>query len=215
LKLRQRIKFYIVGLFGSIFVRLLIRTLRVKTVEAAKRPESAVIYCFWHSQLLSLAYLYRRRNIHVLASSHRDGEYIVRVIERLGFGTVRGSSTRGSVKVIAGALAKLQQGVDIAVTPDGPRGPAQQFKPGAVFLAKESGTPLVLGVAVPEKAWRFKSWDKFIVPKPFSRLIHLKTKPIYIPKEISDEDLEKTRLEMENLLNEMTRQAEESMKHEG
>jgi len=214
LKLRQRIKFYIVGLLGSIFVKLLIGTLRVKTIEAAKRPEDAVIYCFWHSQLLPLAHLYRRRNIHVLVSSHRDGEYIMRVIERLGFGTVRGSSTRGGVKVIAGALAKLRQGIDIAVTPDGPRGPAQQFKPGAIFLAKESGAPLVLGAAVPAKAWRFKSWDRFIVPKPFSRLTLIKSEPIYIPKDISSEDLEKMRLEMENRLNEMTRQAEESIKDE-
>ena len=214
MKFRQRVKFYLAGLFGSIFVKLLIGTLRVRRVEAAKRPDSAVISCFWHSQLLPLAYIYRRRNIHVLVSSHRDGEYIGRTIERLGFGTVRGSSTRGGVRVITGALAKLQQGIDVAVTPDGPRGPAQQFKPGALFLAKESGAPLVLGACVPAKAWRFRSWDRFIVPKPFSRLVLVKSEPIYIPKDIGDEGMEKIRLEMENRLNEMTRQAEESIKYE-
>jgi lysophospholipid acyltransferase (LPLAT)-like uncharacterized protein len=214
-KLLQKMKFRIVGFLGSLLVRVLIFTLRVRTVGESHLPHSAgkgAICCFWHAQLLALVYLYRNRNIHVLVSRHRDGEYIVRVTDRLGFGAVRGSSTRGGVRLLGEALEKLSQGIDIAVTPDGPRGPRQQFKPGALFLARKSGAPLVLGACVPEKAWRLKSWDQFYIPKPFSRAVLVVGEQIYISNKLTGDEMEAKRLELQDLLNELTRQAEEMAK---
>ena len=211
LKLTQRLKFWLVGFLGSLLVRALVCTVRVRILhdQPARRPGQGVVYCFWHAQLLSLSYLYRKRNIHVLVSSHRDGEYIVRVTSWLGFGAVRGSSTRGGVRALSQAIDKLRNGIDIAVTPDGPRGPRQQFKPGALFLARESGAPLVLGACVPERAWRLGSWDGFYIPKPFTR-VAIVVHEHSIPHDATDDDLERKRAELEQALNDYTRQAEEA-----
>lgn len=212
MKFRQKMKFWIVGLLGSLLVRALISTLRVRIVGGKYPPRPAntgIVQCFWHAQLLSLAYLYRNTNAHVLVSSHRDGEYIVRVTNRLGFGAVRGSSTRGGARLLGEALDKLSKGIDIAVTPDGPRGPRHEFKRGALFLAKESGAPIVLGACVPRKAWRLRSWDRFYIPKPFSRAVLVVGEHIHIPKTLTGEEMEEKRLELQDKLNELTRQAEE------
>jgi lysophospholipid acyltransferase (LPLAT)-like uncharacterized protein len=211
LTLGERAKFWLVGVLGSLFVRGLILTLRVRVIGERfppRPPGTGSVYCFWHSQLLALAYLYRNRNVHVLVSGHRDGEYIVQVTRRLGYGAVRGSSTRGGIRVLTEALARLGEGIDIAVTPDGPRGPRQKFKPGALFLARESGAPIVLGACVPEKAWRFNSWDGFYVPKPFSRAALVVGDPIHVPKTLTDDEVEAKCLELENTLNELTQRAE-------
>jgi len=208
---RQKFKFWLAGLLGSLLVRLLACTLRVRFFGEDPPPErgpGGKIYCFWHEQLLSLAYVYRKRNIAVMAGRHRDAEYIVRVTDRLGFQAVRGSSTRGGAQAVSDALRKLAQGYDVAITPDGPRGPRQHVKPGALFLAKESGAPLVPGAAVPQKAWRMKSWDRFCIPKPFSRLAVVIGMPIYIPRELGDEEMETRRVELERILKELTEQSE-------
>ena len=216
MRLSQRLKFWLVGRIGSLIVRLLAATLRV-TVIGAKLPEridgKAFVLCFWHSQLLAFSYLYRNRDIHVLVSSHRDGEYIVRVTQHLGYGAVRGSSTRGGVRLLGEALDALRRRIDIAITPDGPRGPRQEFKPGALFLAKESGCPIVLGVCLPKKAWRLKSWDRFIIPKPFSRAALVVSEPIIIPPGLDDQAMEAKRAELEAMLNELCGKAE--MESEG
>ena len=210
----QRVSFWIVGLAGSLMIRLLNCTLRVKVVGDGfpRHPDGkGFVYCFWHCQLLLLAYRYRNRNIHTLSSGHRDAEFVVRMIRRLGYGSIRGSSTHGAVRLISGALEKLRGGVDVAVTPDGPRGPRQYFKPGALFMAKEAGSQLVLGAIVPEKAWRLKSWDGFYVPKPFSRAVLVVRKPVPVPVEMTKEEMEIRRVELEGTLNNCAREAEEAL----
>ncbi len=216
MRLRRKISFWLVGLLGALLVRVLISTLRVRVIGQkfpARTGRTGILFCFWHSQLLALVNVYRNRNIHLLVSRHRDGEYIVRVTDRLGYGAVRGSSTRGGIRVLSEALDKLANGVDIAVTPDGPRGPRQEFKGGALFLAKESGAPIVVGALVPARAWRLKSWDRFYVPKPFSRAVLIVSDCVYIPKELSDEEMEAKRLELQEKLNELTNRAEREAKN--
>jgi lysophospholipid acyltransferase (LPLAT)-like uncharacterized protein len=139
-------------------------------VAAARRDGGPVLYCFTHGVLLPLAFTHRRRGIQVLISESRDGEMIARVVERLGFGTVRGSSSRGGLRALAELIARGREGRDLAVTPDGPRGPRGSAEPGAVIVAAKAGVPLVpVGVAA-GAAWRAKSWDRFLVPKPFARV---------------------------------------------
>ncbi len=172
---RDRVLLAIVGFAGPALIRLLGRTWRVTTVgdgviERVHESGRAAIYAFWHGQLLALEYLYRGRRIHVLSSWHRDGEMSARLMTGLGFGVVRGSTSRGSARGLLGMLAKARGGLDLAITPDGPRGPAGSVQRGIFFLAEKSGSPIVpLAVAAcPSK--RLSSWDRFLVPLPFSRV---------------------------------------------
>jgi lysophospholipid acyltransferase (LPLAT)-like uncharacterized protein len=161
---------------GAALVRVIGATWRFTVSDA---PEYAAalargerfVYAFWHSALLPLAVLHRNEGIAVLVSRHRDGEFITRVIERLGFVAARGSSTRGGEAGVRGMLAWAGRDRHLAVTPDGPRGPAEQLKPGALFLAERTGRRMVpIGVAArPVRALR--SWDRFRVPWPFARVV--------------------------------------------
>jgi hypothetical protein len=103
-------------------------------------------------------------------SEHGDGEALVRLIRHWGFGSVRGSSTRGATKALKGLIRSARDGRDLALTPDGPRGPAREFKPGALAAAQATGHPVVPLSAAASRAWRPGSWDEFLIPKPFSRL---------------------------------------------
>jgi lysophospholipid acyltransferase (LPLAT)-like uncharacterized protein len=103
-------------------------------------------------------------------SEHRDGEIIARIVESFGFKTIRGSSSRGAARALIGIVRELERGSEVAVTPDGPRGPARRFASGALVAAQRVGVPIV-GVGVfASSAWRLNSWDRFMIPKPFSRV---------------------------------------------
>lgn len=158
------------GAAAALFATVRVRRSGVEHYERFRRERRPVIFVFWHGHLLPLAHLHRREGIVVLVSEHGDGEYIARMIERLGFGTVRGSSTRGGIKGLRGLVRAARSGRDLALTPDGPRGPRGHFKPGALVAAQLTGLPLVpIAVAV-SPAWRLSSWDAFVVPKPFARV---------------------------------------------
>ena len=139
--------------------------------SAALARGERFVYAFWHSALLPLAVLHRHEGIAVLVSRHRDGELITRIIERLGFVATLGSSTRGGEAGVRGMLAWAGQDRHLAVTPDGPRGPAEQVKPGALYLAERTGRRMVpIGVAA-DRTRAFRSWDRFRVPWPFARVL--------------------------------------------
>lgn len=128
------------------------------------------IFSLWHGQLLPLLAHHRDEGARVLISEHRDGEIIARIAESLGFRTVRGSTTRGGARALLAMCDALERGEEIAITPDGPRGPAHVFAPGALIAAHRAGVPIVpVGVAV-SSAWRLRSWDAFAIPKPFTRV---------------------------------------------
>jgi lysophospholipid acyltransferase (LPLAT)-like uncharacterized protein len=130
-----------------------------------------VIFVLWHGQMLPLLYQHRDQAVRVLISEHRDGELVARTALALGFGTVRGSSTRGAGRALLGLVREVEAGRDIAVTPDGPRGPAKSFAPGALVVAQRTGARIVPVTAVAKSAWRLRSWDSFMIPKPFARVI--------------------------------------------
>lgn len=160
---------------GPALVRALGATWRVRffgreAVDAARREAGPVLYVIVHGLLLPLAYAHRDRRIQVLVSESRDGETIARVIEALGFGTVRGSSTRGGARAVVEMAARGTRGFDLAVTPDGPRGPRGTAEPGAAVIAARCGVPVVAIGAAASSAWRARSWDRFLVPKPFAKV---------------------------------------------
>lgn len=152
-----------------------------------------VLYAFPHGLLLPLTYAFRDRATWVLVSQSRDGEIIARILERLGFRTARGSSTRGGERAVLQLAARGREGFDLAVTPDGPRGPRGSVAPGAVIVSARAGAPIVpLGVAS-RPAWNARSWDRFLVPPPFARVWVVYHDPIVVPADgtAEPEDLDR------------------------
>lgn len=136
-------------------------------MRAAKEP---IIFALWHGQLLPLLYLHRDQGVVVLISEHSDGEIIARIASSFGFGTVRGSTSRGAARALLALARVVDSGRDLALTPDGPRGPAKSYAPGVLMLAQRTGAPIIGAVATASSAWRLKSWDRFLIPKPFARV---------------------------------------------
>ena len=169
----KEVRFRAVGLLGQGLVGVLFATVRFRTEGEEsflrfRREGRPVIFVCWHGQLLPLVHRHRRTGTVVLVSEHADGEYITRVIERNGFGTVRGSSTRGGIRGLKGLIRAARAGRDLALTPDGPRGPARSFKPGALLAAQLTGLPVIPVAAAASAAWHFDSWDRSMVPRPLS-----------------------------------------------
>ena len=160
---------------GALGIRALAATWRIEVVNRRPVDElrargQPIVFCLWHGHMLPLVWQHRGEGAYVLISTHRDGELIARIAERLGYRTVRGSTSRGGGRALLGLVRVLEAGSDIAVTPDGPRGPAERFAPGALLAAQRTGAHVVaVGVAA-SRAWRLKSWDRFLVPKPFARV---------------------------------------------
>jgi len=160
---------------GTTIIRALAVTWRVRehngaVYRTALANNQRVIYTLWHGELLTLLWHHRREGIAVLISEHRDGEIIARIAERLGYATVRGSTSRGASRALIGLVRAVESGRNVAVTPDGPRGPAHVFAPGAAIAAQRSGAPIIPVRVGTARAWRLKSWDRFMIPKPFARI---------------------------------------------
>ena len=161
---------------GASLLRLLASTWRVRTVngaplDEARRTGQRVLFALWHGELLPLLWHQRGRGVAVLISEHRDGEIIARIAEVLGYRTVRGSSSRGASRALLGLARAIDNGNDGAITPDGPRGPAHVFAAGAAVAAQRTGVPIVPIRASASRAWRLRSWDRFLIPKPFARVV--------------------------------------------
>jgi len=165
-------------------LRLLRSTWRVELVDPGRVAELAgsgrrqSIVALWHQALLTLMCCYRGLPFCVPVSEHRDGEYVAQVMERYGFLAVRGSSTRGGVRLLRKLLAAMGEGWSCAITPDGPQGPRFSVHPGFIALARRSGLPVhPLGVAV-RGAWVTRSWDAFTIPKPRARIVVIVADPM-------------------------------------
>jgi lysophospholipid acyltransferase (LPLAT)-like uncharacterized protein len=146
------------------------RTERREVLDAFRAAGKPVVLAIWHGELLPGLWRHRGEPISILVSTHADGEIIARIIESLGFTTVRGSSSRGGARALLELVGVLRGGRDVAVTPDGPRGPRRVFAPGAVVAAMRAGAPVVAVGAQADRAWRLGSWDRLVIPKPFARV---------------------------------------------
>lgn len=137
--------------------------------EARAGGRPLVMMC-WHESLLPLVWHHRGEGITLVVSEARDGGYLADLGTALGYRLVRGSSTRGGARALLGAARELEQGHTVAFTPDGPRGPRREVKPGVAAAAQRTGALVVALHAVADRAWRFRSWDRFALPKPFARI---------------------------------------------
>jgi hypothetical protein len=198
---------------GPWLIRLLGWSLRIKTVNAAPvetllKEGKPFLFSLWHGHMLVPIYHHRNQGIVPMISQHGDGEMIARIVKRLGYGAVRGSSKRGGREAFHELLNHLQEGGVGAMLPDGPTGPRYHLKPGTLLLASRAGCPLVPITFAAKKCWRLNSWDRFIVPKPFSRCVIVYGDPIEIPAELSEEEVEIHRAGVEKKMMELVRSAE-------
>lgn len=202
--LRQRIVLQIIIWAGYWFIRLIGPTLRVcisfedgaqQTVD--QRP---LIVSFWHSCQIPATYVCRNIGVRVMSSNSYDGEYMGRIIHKFGFVAVKGSSSRNAVRALLGLRRALDDGWTVAFTLDGPRGPRRKVKPGPVALARASGVPMSMFHMALDRAWVLNTWDRLIIPAPFSRVLVRFGKLIPVPAEATDKDLERYAAELQSSL---------------
>jgi lysophospholipid acyltransferase (LPLAT)-like uncharacterized protein len=173
---------------GGVVLRALAATWRVsfvnpQVVSDLRLRQQPFIYLLWHGTLLPLVWAHRNRNVVAMISEHSDGEIIARIVHSIGYRTVRGSSSRGAARALLGACRVIEEGACLAVTPDGPRGPAESVAPGAAMIAQRTGAPMVPVSLKASSAWRLKSWDRFMIPKPFARVQVAYGDPIVVDAE--------------------------------
>jgi lysophospholipid acyltransferase (LPLAT)-like uncharacterized protein len=176
---------------GRPLIGLLARTWRV--VEENAEPFRALtdegrpyLLCAWHGELLAGLWANRHRGFSAMVSEHSDGEIITQVMAGWGFRAVRGSTSRGAMGALRGMLREITEGRGFALTPDGPRGPAGVAQMGVLLASSRARTPIAPMRIYAERAWRMKSWDRFMIPKPFSRIRVVYGEPWVAPG--ADED---------------------------
>ncbi len=158
------------------------------------------IYCLWHDRIFAGTYFLRDRGIVVVTSQSKDGEYIARFLKRFGFGTVRGSSSRGGVRAMVEAIRCMRQGLPLAFTVDGPRGPRYEVKPGPIALARKTANPILPFSVECSHFWTVKSWDRLQIPKPFARARFIYGAPMFVESSADDVRMEEKRVELQQSL---------------
>jgi lysophospholipid acyltransferase (LPLAT)-like uncharacterized protein len=161
------------------------------------------IYAFWHDRIFLGTYYFRDRGIVVITSQSTDGEYIARFIQRLGYGAVRGSSTRGGTKALVERIRLMRSGLPMGFTVDGPKGPPHEAKPGPILLAKKTGNPVLPFIVEARNYWTVNSWDKLQIPRPFTKAKVIIAEPISVPENASDQELESKLYELQVSLDEL------------
>jgi lysophospholipid acyltransferase (LPLAT)-like uncharacterized protein len=210
--LRQRIVLRLIISAGYWFIRLIGPTLRVSISfeDGAQRTldQRPLIGSFWHSCIIPATYICRDLGVRVMSSNSYDGEYMGRIIRKFGFVAVKGSSSRNAVRALLGLRRALDDGWTVAFTLDGPRGPRHKVKPGPVALARSSGVPMTMFHAAVDKAWVLNSWDRMLVPRPFSRVLVRFGKLVPVPKDARDDELERYTAELQSSLDRVCEFAE-------
>ena len=168
-------------------------------VDAIRARGLHPIHSFWHGRILPATVYFRRRGIVVITSENYDGEWIARIIRKFGYGTARGSTSRGGPKALL-QLVRDVKSKGVAFTLDGPRGPAEVAQPGAVWLAKATGSPLMPFHAEAASNWTMHSWDRTQIPKPFTTVALAIAEPIYVPRDADDAALEEWRQRLQRSL---------------
>lgn len=170
------------------------------------------IIAFWHGRQLMLPWVYDRflaertdRKLYALNSLHSDGRIIAKIAAAYGLGSVSGSTTRGGIRALVGMVHRMEEGNDAAISPDGPKGPIYKVnRLGVIELAKHTGAPIFPVSYSPERAWTVNSWDKFVIPKPYSRVVGVCGEPMFVPRKASAEESAAFGADLEKRLNEVT-----------
>ena len=203
------LKFKFAGLVGAGLVRSLFALTRLERIgienyQQFRSSGTPILFVFWHGGLLPLIHYHRQEGIVVLTSEHRDGEYVTQIIQHHGFRAVRGSFTRGGIKGLKGLIRAARSGQDIALTPDGPRGPVAVFKPGSLLVAQIGHLPVVPISVTASSGWRLKSWDRFLIPKLFTTVRLQYHSPRFVEENATRGELELIAADIEEELNAAT-----------
>jgi lysophospholipid acyltransferase (LPLAT)-like uncharacterized protein len=199
----------------SAALRVLARTVRIQyrnTDELFARwaRGEQLIVAFWHNRvmMMPIAWQGRGRKLCIMNSQHRDGEIATRALARWGIRSVRGSATRGGAAGFLQLVNAYRNGYDLAVVPDGPRGPRYVVKRGVIHLARATGAPVFPVTYGATRKRQLHSWDRLMIPLPFSRVLYVAGEPLQVPPHATDDDLEGFRQELENRLNAITAAAD-------
>lgn len=187
-------------ILGGRLIRLLAATWRYRVVNAEELRKlraggAPFIFSIWHGQLLPLIWHHRGQGVSILVSEHKDGELIARFAESIGYGTIRGSSTRGAAGALLGVVRALEEGKEVGITPDGPRGPACSYAPGAAVAASKARALVLPLAAHANRAWRLRSWDRFMIPQPFAEVTIAYGGAVRLPEDSRAAAAETARLE--------------------
>jgi len=197
-------------LAGRGVLNLLGRTWRFRVVNGGPvnelRGKRGFIFSLWHGQLLPLLWFHRHEGALVLISEHRDGELVARAATSLGYGLIRGSTSRGAGRALIAIGRELLAGHEVAITPDGPKGPARKFAPGTLVAAQRTESFIVPVAAVADRAWHLRSWDRFMIPKPFAQVTVAYGNPAKV-RSANPRDAAAESERFENLMNDAVRMA--------
>src|SRR5262245_53127697 len=199
---RKRVEAAIIASLGYRAVALLGATLRWRTeglehFDAIVNSGHQPIMAFWHGRILPATYYFRRRGIVVITSENFDGEWIAGIIERFGYGTARGSTSKGGRRALLQLRRDLAAGRPAGFTIDGPRGPARVAQPGAIWLSKATGNPVLPFHLEADRYWTMNSWDRTQIPKPYSTVSIAMGEPLHVSADADQAGLEAARRELE------------------
>lgn len=199
-----------VAALGGGLLTAMLRTCRAEHrgtehFEQFHRQGRPVVFVLWHGRLLPCTFWNRHQRLVTLVSQHRDGEYIARIVEGWGYTAVRGSSSRRAAGALRELVRHVRAGRSLAITPDGPRGPREVLKPGALLAAQLSGAPVIPAAGGASRGWWFGGWDRFLVPKPFSRVRIAYGEPVWVPRGAGEAELEEIARVVEGRLAELVR----------
>ena len=216
-KFKKKLESKIVSVLTPSLIVWLSKSLRYKVVGREQlghfTGNTGFIINVWHGQQMVGYYFFRNCGYYILASMHRDGEYACKIMQRFGWNIVRGSSFKGAVSGLRKLLRALRQGNGVVLTPDGPRGPLYHIEPGGIFLAQKSGAPLIPLAFVFDRKWvSGKSWDQYVIPKPFARCVAYFGEPLYITETLTDGRLEIEKERLQAAIHEANRRGEEVLK---
>ncbi len=202
---RKRVEVAAIAGVGYPLINALGHTLRwrvegLEHLDAIRASGRQPIMAFWHGRILPATFYFRRRGIVVITSENFDGEWIARIIERFGYGTARGSTSRGAKRAMLQLVRDMAAGKPAGFTVDGPRGPACVVQPGAVWLAKATGNPVLPFHLEASRHWTLRSWDRTQIPKPFATVALAIGEPLEVPRDATDEQIETARLTLEQRL---------------
>ena len=197
-------------LLSGLFVTLRPEYLQRQSEYQIRNSRSPILYTFWHGRMLYFVKMYEflGSKVTILVSHSRDGEFVAQLLTRFGFHITRGSSSQGGARGLLAVVDKVRSGMDACFTPDGPRGPRHRVKPGLVLVAKRTGAPILPMTFGARRSRALHSWDAFLLPLPFSRVVVIYGEPIYVPANASAVDLETKRREVEASLRRITETAD-------
>lgn len=210
----DRLLLHLVPNVGAAWLRLARATMRLRWEgkdTALPDDGGPVIYAFWHCQLAMMPWVQLRPPSVIPISQSQDGEWTARLFGRLQVEAVRGSSSRGGVTALRGLVKAARSGKDLAITPDGPRGPARVVQPGAIWLARLTGRPLLPVAFAARPAIRVGSWDRILVPVPLSRGVFEYGDPLWVPRDANEEACAGACSQLAERLDEVTQRAQQRL----